>query len=215
MVRKRPDSFTIALETIRKELRAGIHAPSTRLTASDIAVRLGLSPTPVREALSRLVGEGLLHERRGQGAFVPRLQEHDVVALFRLQMELLLVACEGAFSSISHMAAEPLAEVLSPPSSAESRSMAGERLMRTLAALASPALARELMRLQDQLAPIRALEDRLVEAPANEVAQLSRAISQRDPDQVRSQLRAFFSRRIAAAPQLTRLRNTQKNIESI
>ncbi len=89
MVSKRADSFRIALDTLRDELRRGVHAGGARLTANDIASRLALSATPAREALSRLAGEGLLQDRRGQGFFVPSLSEHDLALLFRLQLELL------------------------------------------------------------------------------------------------------------------------------
>lgn len=92
MTRKRADSFKIALDTLREELRAGVHRAGSRLTANDIAERLSLSQTPVREALSRLAGEGLLLDRRGQGFFVQSLAEQDLIALFRLELELLLIA---------------------------------------------------------------------------------------------------------------------------
>ena len=77
MTRKRADSFKIALDTLREELRAGVHSAGSRLTANDIAERLSLSQTPVREALSRLAGEGLLLDRRGQGLFVQSLAEQS------------------------------------------------------------------------------------------------------------------------------------------
>lgn len=67
MARKRPESFAIALDWLRADLRAGTHPAGARLTAGAIAERLQLSPTPVREALSHLAGEGLLDDRRGQG----------------------------------------------------------------------------------------------------------------------------------------------------
>lgn len=46
MTRKRADSFKIALDTLREELRAGVHRAGSRLTANDIAERLSLSQTP-------------------------------------------------------------------------------------------------------------------------------------------------------------------------
>ena len=215
MVRKRTDSFRIAVDTLRAELRAGVHFAGARLTANDIAARLALSATPVREALSRLAGEGLLQERRGQGFFVPRLQEHDLVALFRLQLELLLIACEREPPPVSAADAGPQVTVASDTAPSPGSVLPDERLMRALAAGASPPLARHLVRLQDQLAPIRAAEGRVLGAPAGELERLAEAVSGRDPDRMRSALSDFFARRIAAAPKLARLHEAAKNIESI
>lgn len=47
MAGKRANSFKVALETLKAELRGGIHAAGARLTATEIAERLDLSPTPV------------------------------------------------------------------------------------------------------------------------------------------------------------------------
>jgi DNA-binding GntR family transcriptional regulator len=54
-----------------------------------------LSPTPVREALSRLAGEGELEERRGDGFFVRRLSAADLIPLYEMSEQLLLIS-EGA-----------------------------------------------------------------------------------------------------------------------
>ena len=63
----RADSFLQALAGIRERLRDGVFRPGERIAATQVADLLGLSATPVREALSRLSGEGLLEDRRGQG----------------------------------------------------------------------------------------------------------------------------------------------------
>ncbi|MFN3487458.1 MAG: GntR family transcriptional regulator, partial [Planctomycetota bacterium] len=60
----------MALTAVRDRLQSGALPPGARATAVDLADDLGLSTTPVREALSRLAGEGLLEDRRGQGYFV-------------------------------------------------------------------------------------------------------------------------------------------------
>lgn len=214
IVRKRTDSFRATLESLRGELRAGLHPPGARLTANDIAARLALSATPVREALSRLAGEGLLQDRRGQGFFVPRLQERDIVALFRLQRDLMLITCEGDLAGASSIETASFA-----PADGEGAAKDGhpdERLMRALAAAFSPALVRHLVRLQDQLAPVRAFEPHVLgDAAERDLMRLATAISSRDIDHLRREVQAFFDRRIAAAPQLARLLEAGRNIESI
>lgn len=215
MVSKRADSFRIALDTLRDELRRGAHAAGARLTANDIASRLALSATPVREALSRLAGEGLLQDRRGQGFFVPRLSEHDLALLFRLQLELLLIACDGGRSPIPSIDVRGL--VPDDPIDAHPRDvvLGSERLLRALAASSSPTLARHLGRLHDQLAPIRAMEGQALDGLPEELVELGGAISKGDPGEIRQALSAFIGRRMQAAPALVRLRDAAENIESI
>ena len=61
------EPFHVALATLRERLRTGAYRPGVRITAVDLADELRLSNTPVREALARLAGEGLVEDRRGQG----------------------------------------------------------------------------------------------------------------------------------------------------
>lgn len=214
MVNKRADSFRIALDTLHEELRAGVHPAGARLTANAIAGRLSLSATPAREALSRLAGEGLLLDRRGQGFFVPRLDEHDLAALFRLQLELMMIATDDEQPLASGLDVDRL---VARHDGAEPRDvvLASERLLRALAASSSPTLARHLGRLHDQLAPVRAAEGRILDRLPEELTELAGAVSRGDPREIRLALQAFFDRRIRAAPALARLHDAAKNIESI
>ena len=52
------DPFGMALASLRTALEDGL-APGQHLSVVDIAASLGLSTSPVREALSRLCGEGV------------------------------------------------------------------------------------------------------------------------------------------------------------
>jgi hypothetical protein len=47
MAALRPESFQLALQTLRVQLHDGVFAPGTRITASEVAASLHLSPTPV------------------------------------------------------------------------------------------------------------------------------------------------------------------------
>lgn len=215
MARKRADSFKIALDTLREELRAGVHSAGSRLTANDIAERLSLSQTPVREALSRLAGEGLLLDRRGQGFFVQSLAEQDLIALFRLQLELLLIACEGERSSLPHIDLGRLVPTATETPSDATFVLASERLFRVFASASSPPLARHLGRLQDQLAPLRAVEPRVLHGLPAEFGQLLDIISTGATETVRNELNAFFGRRIGVAAALIRALDAADTIESI
>lgn len=68
------------------EIRSGQVLPGSQILIARLADRLRISPIPVREALSRLAGEGLLSERSGAGFFVPRLHAHQLAELYRLRL---------------------------------------------------------------------------------------------------------------------------------
>lgn len=212
MAGKRASSFKVALETLKAELRGGIHAAGARLTATEIAERLNLSPTPVREALSRLAGEGLLQDRRGQGFFVPSLTERDLIVLFQLQLELLRIACHADRTELSP---QEIARLVSEPGQPPDYALASERLLRAFSAAASAQLSRHLGRLADQLASVRAAEPRVLDNLAEEWTGLVAALSSADATTIDPVLQAFFRRRIRAASSLARLQGGSSNIESI
>lgn len=64
------DPFGSAVTSLRAALEYGL-APGQHLSVADIAASLKLSTSPVREALSRLCGEGLVEDRRGPRILQP------------------------------------------------------------------------------------------------------------------------------------------------
>lgn len=64
--------------------------PGTHLRPQDLAQRMGLSQTPVKDALARLAGEGLVEHRAGLGPFVAEPTVSEVAELYdcRLMCEL-------------------------------------------------------------------------------------------------------------------------------
>lgn len=85
----RIEPYQRTVAELRERVRTGALAPGARVTAKDVAEELGLSPTPVREALARLAGEGLLEERRGDGFFARNFSAADIDGLFRLSLSIL------------------------------------------------------------------------------------------------------------------------------
>ncbi len=82
-VRQR-DPFGDATASLRRALEQGL-APGQHLSVADIAASLKLSTSPVREALSRLCGEGLVEDRRGLGYFTRSAPVEDIVGLLDLE----------------------------------------------------------------------------------------------------------------------------------
>ena len=77
---------------LRKALLAGEFRPGEELTLTDIAARMGVSRTPVREAFQALAAEGLLELRMNRGAVVACIDEKFIQDHFELR---LLLECEA------------------------------------------------------------------------------------------------------------------------
>lgn len=78
----------LAYEQIRAMILTGAIEPGERLGQVELAETLGISRTPVREALRRLAGEGLVIARTNHGFRVAEISIDEVMR--RLEIRLLL-----------------------------------------------------------------------------------------------------------------------------
>lgn len=85
-----------ATTKLRSMLLAGEFPPSTRLTEVPLADRLGVSRTPVRDALSALAREGLLSYEPNRGYEVRSCTLDDVLGAYRVRATLEALACQIA-----------------------------------------------------------------------------------------------------------------------
>ena len=77
------DAYTLILEAID----AGTYQPGDRLVESELAERLGVSRTPVREALQRLETQSML-TRDGRSLIVASLDHNQQAELYIVRTEL-------------------------------------------------------------------------------------------------------------------------------
>lgn len=198
MATERLEPFRQALLDLRGRLRDGRLAPGARITAKEVAEGLKLSPTPVREALSRLAGEGLLEERRGDGFFVPSLSTADIRALYQLSEQFLLMS-QGSLRA-PHREARPPERV-----GDDDAVRTVERLFLAWVSEADSRIVLEGFRTTAiRLAPVRRRETRFItdlEAEAWVLFDLAGA-AQRARRSVAIQ--AFHTRRLALADALAR-----------
>jgi DNA-binding GntR family transcriptional regulator len=68
--------------TLREEMFAGTLAPGSFIDESQLCERMGMSRTPLREALKVLTAEGLLRHEPRQGCFVSTITEQDLDDIF-------------------------------------------------------------------------------------------------------------------------------------
>jgi DNA-binding GntR family transcriptional regulator len=85
-----------AYAQVRAAIVENRYPPGQRLVEQRIAEELGLSRTPVREALRMLEAEGLVVSERHRGAVVRPLSSTEVVDLYGLRIRLESYAVEVA-----------------------------------------------------------------------------------------------------------------------
>lgn len=89
------DGAQTVYAALRTRLAAGRYAPGDRLTEVELADELGVSRTPVREALQRLHSDGLV-TRAARGAVVAGLSEKERRDLFQVRAALEQLAARAA-----------------------------------------------------------------------------------------------------------------------
>lgn len=77
---------------IQRKIAAGELAAGSAVSELDLAMELGSSRTPIREAVSQLVAEGLLEQKQGGGVYVVQLTRENIIDLYELREALEMYA---------------------------------------------------------------------------------------------------------------------------
>ena len=96
---------SIVTERLRANIVDGSLKPGSQLSEVELATGFGVSRGPVREALQRLVQEGLLRSESHRGVFVPVLTDEDVLDVYVAREALESAAIRSIISSDSTAAA--------------------------------------------------------------------------------------------------------------
>jgi DNA-binding GntR family transcriptional regulator len=86
---------------LREAIARGELKPGTRLKQQELARQFGVSPTPVREALRRLEGDGLVLYTPNRGISVARVDFPEVKEIYAMRMVLEGLAVELAVTRAS------------------------------------------------------------------------------------------------------------------
>ena len=101
---RRPEGHTgrraSAYQRIKEAILAGTLRPLERITEADVAARLGLSRTPVREAFGLLAAEGLINVIPQRGSFVSQLRIDDILEIYQIRTPLECMAARVAAETI-------------------------------------------------------------------------------------------------------------------
>lgn len=97
---KQPTLTERAYDKLLDAIVSGAFRPEQKLTVAKLAERLGLSPTPVKEAMNRLVGEGFIQFVPRRGFFVTPVSIEHLEELYDAR-----IMCE--LYALRHLPPEP------------------------------------------------------------------------------------------------------------
>ena len=195
-------------QQVLKKIRDGVYWPGDRLRESEVASSLGVSRTPVREALRRLESDGLLSFESWRGAVVAQLDRQQVGELYAMREVLEGTAARMAARHIDdaeikllRILQQQASELAGKP---DSLAAVNRRLHQAIyTAARNRYLLQTLGQLENALALLRgttyAVDGRAAVA-ADEHAAIVDAICQRDGDAAEKAARAHI-----AAAQVARL----------
>jgi DNA-binding GntR family transcriptional regulator len=92
---------SFAYDQIKEAILSGALRPLERITEEQLAGRLGLSRTPVREAFGLLAAEGLITVVAKRGSFVAPLGVDDILEIYQLRSPLECMTARIAAKNIS------------------------------------------------------------------------------------------------------------------
>jgi len=179
----------LAYKRLREGIRAGEFRPGQRLRETELAARLNVSRTPVREAIRRLASDGLIEVAPSRGVMIIDLSKQQVRELYALRETLEGAAARLAAQHASPAEIEAMGELLQACRAAgQAQEIARLNLLfhQTIQDAAhNRYLAQALLHLSDSLA---LLPGTTFEAPGRaasaheEHEAIVEAIAARDPD---------------------------------
>lgn len=111
------------LALVRQALVSGEVRPGDIYSAAALAGRLGVSSSPVREAMLTLVHEGLMEPVRNRGYRVTPLSEHDLNEVYTMR---LLLEVPGTLQAAAHAGPENIAHLRGVADEIEEAARAGD-----------------------------------------------------------------------------------------
>jgi DNA-binding GntR family transcriptional regulator len=100
-----------AVDQLRERILGGEYTPGERLGEVDLAEKLGVSRTPVREALRQLAAEGLVDITPNKGARVIEYPRTDLFYIFEIRARVEGLAARAAAVSASMADIDRLGEI--------------------------------------------------------------------------------------------------------
>jgi DNA-binding GntR family transcriptional regulator len=195
---------TSAYERIKEAILSGVLRPLERITEGDVAARLGLSRTPVREAFGLLAAEGLIIVVPQRGSFVSQLRIDDILEIYQIRTPLECMAARIAAETIDESALAELDRLVEGEAARQGARRARESLDASaefhrivVACVRNRRLEALITQLQSQVHRARVLWPstlRRLDETWKEHAELLAAFRARDPDAAERRMRAHLER---------------------
>lgn len=190
-----------AYQAILDSIRSGVYAPGDRLLEEEVAERLGMSRTPVREAMGRLQEKGLLQPAPGRGLAIATLTMERVFELYAMRGELEALVAKFAAQHVTEAEIDNLADLNRQFAAANSPQEAA-RLNRDFHTRLYDAARNRYLRaavedLHETIALLPSttfVEGNRVSTATREHAEILDAITARDQERASSAARAHISR---------------------
>jgi DNA-binding GntR family transcriptional regulator len=213
-----------AYQALLDDIVDGTLSPGTALAEVEQAERLGVSRTPLREALSQLRKDGLIQQTRGRGLTVTDVSLDDIVELYELRQPLEQQAAKLAANRGDIQVFAQLAEEFQNADRLIEGGDAGikayynlnERLDRAIEeAISSAYLVSALKSLHLHLARIRRLSRRdpqRLKAAAIETLVIIEAIVDRNPELAASATQVHMQQSLRNALEAARSREVTQRV---
>lgn len=171
---------------VSAHLADGRYRPGDRIGLKDLALRLQVSVTPLREVLSRLVGRDVVTEHRSEGYYLARLDARDIADLYSLHLACLTRA----------LRVDPAPGLVAPSGDIWAT-------FRAIVEASGDTILSDLHRyLNDRLKLLRRCDTALFGDSGSAASALRRALARHDLEQTRHHIHAFHEQRITAAADL-------------
>jgi DNA-binding GntR family transcriptional regulator len=177
---------------LREYVVTGTIPLGARLDESSLAQELGVSRTPLREAIGRLTQEGLVEYRPYRGNFVRGFTVKQLNDLYEVRKALEALAIRTAVAKLTEQQLQTIREILDDVDAALQRGdlaaygAADRRFHAAIAGFSeNDVLVESLNRLTDQIQVARAIANRdpaVVERTARERPLILSALESRDAD---------------------------------
>lgn len=192
-----PSRTEAVLESIKHSILTGELKPGQALVETDLAEQLGVSKTPVREALKTLAGSGLVVMSPYKGAAVREVDQAHARCVYDMRLLLEPVAAaRTAAGSVDWEDARRALDRADQASDTAERSLANRAFHRALySGCGNPLLVRTLDELRDQTALLSSAawaRQPSWEQEAREHRTILAAARSREADQVRDLMRAHI-----------------------
>lgn len=193
----RHSKSSLLYQQIKLDLQAGHYPPGGRIDPGALAKAFDTSPTPVRLALCRLVGEGLVADHGREGFHALRVTEHSLRDLYDWMERLLLLACSAPQSTSTSV--HTLASLPATHDIATLTSHVFEVIAR---GSHNTHLLQAVQRANDELNPVRRAKSKLLADGAEELHGLHTHWCRRELAALRAAIRRYHRRRRRLASEI-------------